>query len=140
MARFHRYTGVPVLVAVVAAGLGAAPASASAQSAQSGDGVTCSAYEWSYSKHINDPPVVSGPITCGPVGGAAPFTYAWVKDGGDANIRATNPTGATSSFQRSLPRVSIFVQARFHVTVTDATGSSANSASILVTFEYENGD
>jgi hypothetical protein len=137
MTRFLRYTGVPALVAVFAVLAGAAPASASAQSV---DGVTCSSSTWEYSKHFNDPPVVSGPITCSPVGGVAPFTYAWIKDSGDAGTRATNPNGATSSFQRSLPRVSTFVQSHWHVTITDATGSSASSASILVTFEFENGD
>lgn len=63
-------------------------------------------------------------------GGFAPYTYAWslVTNGGGTASTATNPTSATTAFQKAnVPQDASYTDV-WQVTVTDAVGSTATAA------------
>lgn len=74
-------------------------------------------------------PVVTGPSTAAPVGGTAPFTYAWVSVSGYGS--PNNPTANSTNFTADiLPGT---YGGTFRVTITDAYGQTA-SADVSATF------
>ena len=63
-------------------------------------------------------------------GGFSPYTYAWslVSNGGGTASTATNPTSATTAFQKvNVPQDASYTDV-WQVTVTDAVGSTATAA------------
>lgn len=71
--------------------------------------------------------VTSPSVTASPIGGTAPYTYAWARASGDASISATVPAGASTAFSALVP-LETLVEAIFLVTVTDASGATATGS------------
>ena len=66
--------------------------------------------------------VETNTVTVTPSGGAAPYTYAWVRTSGVGS--ANSPTAAVTSFLAIVPKFNTYVGA-FLCTVTDAIGGTA---------------
>lgn len=79
--------------------------------------------------------VTTNQTTASPVGGLAPYTYAWSRTGGSEGT-VNSPTMATTSFTNVMGFGT--VNADFTVTVTDAGGATA-SATVAATFENVGG-
>ena len=61
-------------------------------------------------------------VTVTPAGGAAPYTYAWVRTSGVGS--ANSPTAAVTSFRAIVPNFTTY-NGSFQCTVTDAIGGAA---------------
>lgn len=70
--------------------------------------------------------VTSPSVTASPIGGTAPYTYAWTRISGDASISASVPTGVSTAFS-ALVALETLVEAIFQVVVTDASGAAASA-------------
>lgn len=72
-------------------------------------------------------------ITATPVGGAAPYTYAWTRTAPDAHAwTINNPSSAAASFSTSAAANESWT-ATFICTVTDAGGQVVASGTVTVT-------
>ena len=67
----------------------------------------------------------SAAVTGTPVGGTAPFSYAWTRISGDAQITAGSPAAAATTFSAACFD-GIMYSAIFRLTVTDANGATAS--------------
>ena len=67
-------------------------------------------------------PVYTNTVTVTPAGGAAPYTYAWVRTSGTG--AANFPTAAVTNFFATVPNFNTYV-GFFRCTVTDAIGGTA---------------
>lgn len=76
--------------------------------------------------------LTTAPATASASGGAGGYTYAWARVSGSTGIGANSPTAAATTFSATLsPGQS--VEANFHCTVTDASGTVIVSAEVTVT-------
>lgn len=73
----------------------------------------------------------SGPITCAPNGGIAPFTYAWTKISGDTLQFVGSSTAPSVEFYQGVGP-GFYYSAVYRCTVTDALGQSAFGETLVV--------
>lgn len=75
--------------------------------------------------------ITSSSVTAVPAGGVSPYSYAWAEVTGSGDITAGSPTGQSSTFS-ALVDPHDGISATWKVTVTDATGQSADSAAFPI--------
>lgn len=75
-----------------------------------------------------------GPSVAMPIGGTAPYTYAWTYYTGDLSVTAGSPTAASTNF--SIPSLlpGDSTSAIFYCTVTDSGANVAQSNQVFMTF------
>lgn len=73
--------------------------------------------------------VQTSAVTASPIGGTAPFTYAWSQTAGDP-AEILSPTNAVTAFRLISVALYDTLLATFKVTVTDAYGNPADSGEV----------
>lgn len=76
-------------------------------------------------------PVVTASVGAIPNGGVAPYTYSWVRTGGDANIGASSPTSEYTVFIDSVDTTGSY-SATFTCTVHDNLGNAVTTGTLTV--------
>ena len=76
--------------------------------------------------------VVTGSVTCNPMGGTPPYTYSWINGIGDPEILATNNNSQSTTFYAAPPPSTFSYVAYYYCQVTDSTMATANSNLIPV--------
>lgn len=79
--------------------------------------------------------VATNAATATPTGGVAPYTYLWSAVSGSGTWTILNPTSATTSFQASSVGGGEIYTKTFKCAVTDANGSTAETADVTATVE-----
>jgi len=80
--------------------------------------------------------ISTGACSVSATSGVPPYTYLWSKVSGDASWNATNPTGVSSAFRRGNVAPSDSFTSTWKCTVTDSSGSTADTN--VVTANVEN--
>lgn len=75
-----------------------------------------------------------GPSVAMPIGGTAPYTYAWTYSSGDASVTAASPTLASTNF--SIPGLlpGDNVSSIFVCVVTDSAANPATTNQVFLNF------
>jgi hypothetical protein len=76
-----------------------------------------------------------GSASATPVGGTAPFTYAW-SPSSSGGVSSTGSTGSSASFNAYVDQFQTSKSGSFSVTITDALGASA-SGGVTATLNFE---
>ena len=94
---------------------------------------------WDGGRFLNGPTSGSpSTLSVSVSGGTAPYTYSWVRTGGDANTTATSPSGSATSFYWTGIAVGPHIST-WKCVVTDSLGVSGETGPLTVTYSYENG-
>lgn len=77
--------------------------------------------------------ITLSPFTATPVGGAAPYTYAWEEVSSDSTWTITAPTSAETGFIAQDVSANSSTGAIFKCVVTDTTGAEAETNEVQLT-------